>query len=1501
MTKSHSIIPFIGLSIVVLVAGSFPGIYQRPILSSRQRYKSPIQTQEGWSPDPDPHPRGTHDVSTNYDPNQSPPDSSNSAHSPSDIHSSDTSDHDSAHSDDSAHSNADHHRIRRASDDPFETMVDRMEKISRVINGIALQQGLTNHSIPIDTLISELLNFDSVSPDDINEINAEELQSLVTEMIELPNLLNNGFDKTERIEKRFLMYALMLEVTEGIKNNVKIEGKDAYLKEVKDLKAENFAFTDWSHFEELLKLFNKIDTETRPTEFKSDLQGMSLRLNEIRDVNSSEFSNLTDFKNLRQSDRIFKPIYGIQKAIVEFQKFSAYDASKDLPPTETVKGYLKAIDSLAEKSKNNLAAFRVLDHILLKSRQPVRLSRKRSETPGFSNGFNDLDLVFSDLKDTWVKEVVEGQSDAFIKVLDFIRSLAKLTREVYDSSRFDSGVQAILSEVVDHALSLSELSGFFVDFVAHASDIALRALPDDMKADNSDKFNHFFPKIKTLSDILNAIDDVVQVYKTLASEEYQIKINKTLEITDFTVRTESAKRHDQLKKSQEATDIRNLIETVNPSIAILQNAVNFNQLLADIEAGFPEIDKFTTGLSIFFAKMDELRGRKGVELLKPAISTIQDFRDKKQDFGDFKKVTGQIPKIQEKLKALKTFISSFKPVESKENTELMKLPKVRNDSFIIGSSTLVFKSLKLASDRKVTMDKTDIDFVLNETSSVSQNLDPEDDKNLNKLDGLDQKLANFYRDVDRIKSSAEASDSSNLTSLDFTLAKSINGLSLDFGAIGRSVEKLSKASSKKKTELLEFKAKLDSLDSMGLDYASHQSAIGKSEDSLDEMELFFASFSSAMAPPAQNLTAPHNSSLTQSVVVNEQNGLSIYLGAALAGAVVLGLTGAGFYLVRRHYKNKRAHFDLPFSFGERLLRIILFKLAAVKLRLLGMQYSESFLYVRYCMELYEHDSKENYEENAGMVTPEFDYDKNTVRLNENNQIVLKDKKLFNLDYYHGNMIVFTDGFLVALCKTPRAGGLKDTRGPYWLAVAEKKARLCVCMGRISGDNPQVLPYFPREIGKEESYTGGKVKVKCMRVEQICSKTMNMLTLRVKIKGKRAFTTQMVVFEDCPDDKFPTLKSFNGLVELIDIVYHSKTPVFIACPTGTGYSAVFTLALYNRQEIMEKHGKVTMGSLLNEIRNFRLNAIENARQYLLALLLIIRDVMASMSKHQPVPNKDVIQMNKDIDEIFEASERLDATYTKMIEDEQKMKQGGLRIETIEVPKKVPKAPKASKAQKASKAPTASKAPNAPKATTTQQAPIAPDASKTQDTQDTQKTLETLETQDTQEAPAAAIAPSASTVTANEPEPASSPTLTARMELKPQNVRAPTREPWTLAKQHYGLTEAQANLKKKEWDAAEAARRATDDPYPHGMGLGLFRKRAPAVPKGMEMERTQDGEELTKPKKKKNKKNKKKKAMAEEGMTICDDGMTMCDDEEMKEVKVEIPIAPAPTAPSASKPV
>ncbi|PIC41387.1 hypothetical protein B9Z55_008825 [Caenorhabditis nigoni] len=978
MTKSHSIIPFIGLSIIVLVAGSFSGIYQRPILSSRQRYKSPIHTQEGWSPDPDPHPRGTHDVSTNYDPYQHPPDSSDSAHSPSDIHSSDTSDYASAHSDDSAHANSDHHRIRRASDDPFETMVDRMEKISRVINGIALQQGLANHSIPIDTLISELLNFESVSPDDINKINADELQTLVTEMEKLPEVLKNGFKEAERIEKRFLMYALMLEETEGIENNVKIEGKEAYLKEVKALKAKNIAFNDWFKFNQSLEFFDQMDTLKLPDSIFTVFPSLRTNLILIKSVNLTDFAMSIDYKKLRKPDEIFKPIFGIQKAIAAFLNdslVSEYDIDKDESPTEMVKGYLTALDSIAENSEKHLSTFRVLDQIILKSHQRIRLSRKLSETPGFSNGFNDLDVVFSDLKDDWVKEAVEGQSDALVKVLDSIRSLAKITREVSDLSRFDSGVQTVLSKVIDHAVRLSELSGSFVDLVSHASEIRIDVRDKDMKADNSKAFNDFFPKIKTLSDVLDAFDEVVTVYKTLVSEEYQIKINKTLEITDFTDMSKSIERRDQLKKSQDAQDIRNLIKSAKPSLFVISNLKSFDQLLADIETGFPEIDKFTTGLSKFFEKMKELRGRKGVELLKPAISTIQSLRNFPPNFGDFKKVTGQIPKFQEKLNALKTFVSGFKPAKSKENTELMKLPKVRNNSFILGSSTLVFKSLKLASDRKVTLDKTDIDLVLNETASVSQNLDPEDEKNLNTLDGLDTKLSDFYREVDRIKSSAEASDSSNLTSLDFTLAKSINGISMDFGAIGKSVEKLSKASSKKKSELLDFKSKLDSLDSMGLDYDSHQSAIGKSEDSLDEMELFFASFSSAMAPPAQNLTAPHNSSLTQSVVVNEQNGLSIYLGAALAGAVVLGFTGAGFYLVRLHFKNKRAHFDLPFSFGERLLRIILFKLAAVKLRLLGMQYSDSCLYARYCMELYEHDSKENYEENAGIVTPEFDYDK----------------------------------------------------------------------------------------------------------------------------------------------------------------------------------------------------------------------------------------------------------------------------------------------------------------------------------------------------------------------------------------------------------------------------------------------------------------------------------------------------------------------------------------------
>ncbi|CAO4368312.1 unnamed protein product [Caenorhabditis nigoni] len=873
---------------------------------------------------------------------------------------------------------------------------------------------------------------------------------------------------------------------------------------------------------------------------------------------------------------------------------------------------------------------------IFESRDHRSGNRVLLHSSGLSNGFSDVEHIFEDLKDSWIQDAVDGQSEVLSKALDSVRNIGKKCRLV-DGSVRSKDAKDLMNQLNLEVSELAELSQ--LDSIAPKLLNIVKAVDDLYVLPNSkDIFRNFHESVVQLSSKLKAIDRLLEVTFSLRNTKKQ-ELDHLIALTEKqSDRKKYPGKLKELKKSKEYQDLVVLVESLEPTLRIIGDHPSIAEPAGIVVDNHGDVGTFIKDSTKFLTVLKKLHVIDELKFVPGAVDAVRKYRS--INIQNFDPVSTSLVKFKSTLEDLQKSVKQLKGVNP-DNNPLATLPNVQKDSSNIGSSTRVMRSIRLASEGKPTLDKAKMDVLKSEMARLT---DPEDVNNLNKSLSLGPILDKFNKDVKAVKSSAVDSSSPDLASLDMSLGLKVKGISIDFSAISKSLDKLLETS-QRKDELLEVKKTVDSLDSLGLDYAKHHSAIKASKSALESMDSFFAQLKTAQ-------------DLLNETPFYQQTWFMI--GVPLVLLVLIAILVFLFVMRGRKTKDPRDPYHLLRAFFNRFLGMIYLKMREIQIMKLGMQYTQSAVLTRYYMGLYDQDSKENFEDITKSVKAATTggRHKHLVALGDQNRVLLNDgERLCGQQYYHGNVVPLKHEREAVVCQTPHHDDKIDTRGAYWLAMAEMKSRLAICFGKVScrttAEEPPVQPYFPLN-GGSASYCDGKVNIKCLAQEKK-NKSVDMLTLEVKVQNKKAFKCQMALVEGWPEDRFPDPSMCQDIVTLFDDVYASPGPVFIACPTGTGKSAVFTLALMAREEMLEKRGKISMGSLLNDLRQYRAMAIENAKQYLLAFILIVKDAAWKVNKE--LLDEESKRMMNELDgflnDIIEHSDGLDETYQKMLSEEAAM--------------------------------------------------------------------------------------------------------------------------------------------------------------------------------------------------------------------------------------------------------
>ncbi|KAF1762870.1 hypothetical protein GCK72_011133 [Caenorhabditis remanei] len=751
-------------------------------------------------------------------------------------------------------SKSDRSRFRRDSNGDFTTMVDRMEKISRVVNAISIQQGIINGTLKPDALISEFLNFGGLTISEIEAINATEVTKVVEEMHGLPKKLTKN-DGIAKIESRFLMYESMLEKTKGIGKSITIPEFSQYLNDVKTLMNTPLdqSFLDiMTTFDLFVKAMDNVD--------RDDKKNKGFTLTQLTSCASSysNVGNMDKFKNLLKDEilrnkTMFEPIDRVNQAILEFQNDLGVSIfiSKDKDLMTLVGNNIGNLTTLAAKTKSSLSVLENLRRLFV-TRHHIRGNRQLTQTPGYPNGISDFGLVFGDLKDSWIQEAVDGQSDALAKALDNLRDLKTNLQTSDGSFHLDSAEETKLMTTKAEMIELSEYAGLFNELTQSVGNIFITERT--LEPSNVDDFQDLMLNILLLSDHLRALKVVVDVSEKLKVDkdgdvEKMLKIIGKPEITTvFTLL-------DNLRSSAEFKKVMKLVRTAEASIGVLlkkdksgNDPKSVIEIAKDVDGSSSQMQPYLDGLGVYLTNMDTLRNVAGVDQVGEAIRAIQYYRNHTFKSASFEKISNKVNNAKNSLTKLQKSVANMKEDTTPESTALVELRDLFTDSQNIGAATRVFRSMQMAKDKKLVVVTPAMADVVKKVKNVS----PKQQEQLNQLLGLDKELTTLIAAIGKIETSVKPSTSTDMVSLwpIFSLANGAKGISMDFLEISNTIEMLSKDPNLKshQQDLLKIKNDLDTLDSMGLDYSKHQTAIKGTEESLKQLDLFFELFKKKITP-----------------------------------------------------------------------------------------------------------------------------------------------------------------------------------------------------------------------------------------------------------------------------------------------------------------------------------------------------------------------------------------------------------------------------------------------------------------------------------------------------------------------------------------------------------------------------------------------------------------------------------------------------------------------------
>ncbi|CCD73769.2 uncharacterized protein CELE_Y22D7AR.14 [Caenorhabditis elegans] len=295
--------------------------------------------------------------------------------------------------------NESHDRLSpRAKDSRLYPYVQQMIAISRITNGIYLQNGLHSGTIPSDQLISELVNFGDIAPSQILDIKMDSL----TNVIEKINKIQKASDFT--MADRLLKLVSVAEKAEWL--NATLHSLEGYRKELKDLESSGVDWTQLGMFIRTLFGFaDFVELLHAGHDNWINVNETALDIEKLSTFNLSMYEGLPKRPEIENGLKFFPILKKSVEVTEEYASIPFYNASKNEPAIVELIANLKLFKEVAENLNNIFGQthdnFKYSTHIV-----------------GLINGYIDLIKIHDDLTEESIHPVVKDEGLNFIKGLN---------------------------------------------------------------------------------------------------------------------------------------------------------------------------------------------------------------------------------------------------------------------------------------------------------------------------------------------------------------------------------------------------------------------------------------------------------------------------------------------------------------------------------------------------------------------------------------------------------------------------------------------------------------------------------------------------------------------------------------------------------------------------------------------------------------------------------------------------------------------------------------------------------------------------------------------------------------------------------------------------------------------------------------------------------------------------------------------------------------------------
>ncbi|EGT48635.1 hypothetical protein CAEBREN_32403 [Caenorhabditis brenneri] len=1101
---------------------------------------------------------------------------------------------------------------RNAPTDQLELFVKHSSIISRIANGIALQTGLMEGSIPIDGAVGELLNFGSVSVSDVANFKGDNVSDLIGRLRILPKDIDSSAKSLEDVA---LAWNQLRIDSESAKDAINPPRKEDYFTAL-DTLSNSFDYklltTAYGEMEALFNRLNEIANKVASGEPDAS------RLDSIYQLTFSNLpgniqnfldslKNLPDLsKTINQNDilvksnEVFKPI---QEAIRLFKNRGLIVKSTPGSLSIMETNFRKAFE-LASAAASSLP-----QTILLKSLTDSRVNSQaiqRKFTSAFSNGKHEIDELFADMHNKWIETVSRGNITQVMLTqsfspLSFFKSKLTEIDKVFGSTLDKSSSESLVKmEEIQRKLSkFKEESVNSASVIEQLENCKLQGPP---LFDPSESVI-IIENAKNLGEWLTRFNKKVLTLDLEKLKNETEKFKESIGFTDWSDQKGSASQVPQALNNLRGNDILSKFKTMIDGIktGISVNVTKLQEDITSIKNGQGTVNSFN-GLKEELELHECLQQLKDQsELLAHAIDTTRNLKklDASNSKGqntfnidDFENIVNVVTGVSEKIEDIKSIPERMIKEATSLTNETNRLP--RNISEIVGSAVTSLRSaheLKKLATASIPQLKQIDNTIKNELKAVT---DPTKKKSIEDSWGdHDQDIATLE---DAIKQIEGVEGDMNLTDIKFInqygkpflQLKQLKDMNIDTKSKIQALEMLIPTSNSK-GELEKSKATLSTIDSLDLQFSNHHTQFEEASMAFQNFYKFFVDITTSQKKKQSNLSSGNNGADKDKK--NQDPNYALIGGVAGGGSVFIGgVIAAALFVYFKYWKhrvNKNAI--------KKWIRKQMFP-DSFRKNEKGKEYNEKYADAYRCheallkaMEIYVGRMQRSFE-----YLPENKHrDLHGVNPETALHHLMKDGVKMPIN---ANWVIAPDGKKFIATSSPIIKSKKkedtreDTREDFWHMVMLENVEYIVM---LCLENEGNFRYYPAEINKSETF--GRYTV-----EWVMDGTLGDFTqikykkLKITTKGGKSSTVTHFNYIGWPDGQPPEEGDLKNVYELLKYVEQTKAPVVVHCLAGIGRTMTF-IGVYTTAEEVKVNPKLLWGEALAKLREARWYAIQTIRQ------------------------------------------------------------------------------------------------------------------------------------------------------------------------------------------------------------------------------------------------------------------------------------------------------------------